>query len=155
MPVYEVTSYQITLRTVGIFTGPIIELDVIGMSDSVVIRYDVPDLQSSGLYAVHHPVLGLLGCHALMSDYERHVDLLRYERPVFFKVSPPGMSFEGSGYSDLEGRDLIWALATHTEPVGEGPADESLASERAYLAFQGHKYGLVDAVVVDAPKKDD
>lgn len=48
MPVYEVTSYQITLRTVGIFTGSIIELDVIGMSDSVVIRYDVPDLQSSG-----------------------------------------------------------------------------------------------------------
>lgn len=155
MPVYQVDSYQITLWNFGVFTTPVIELYASGMEDSVVIRHDIPDFQSGGLYAVHQPENGLLGCHALRSDYERHVDLLRHERPVYFKVSPPGYSFGGSVYSDLEGHQLIWALATNTEPLGEGPVDDSLAQDKLYRAFQGYKYGLVDKAVTQAPNKGD
>ena len=64
MPNYEVTSYKITLNTVGIYTGALVELDVVGFEGSVLIRYDVTDPHSGGLYATYHPPLGYVFCQA-------------------------------------------------------------------------------------------
>ena len=141
MATHRVVSYEVTLRTFGIFTSALIELDVSDLDFSVLIQYDVEDTQGNGLYAVLSPATGLVLCHAVRSDYERHLDLLRNESPVFFKVGPPAAP---QAEPSPEGVN-IWSLATSEEPPGEGPSDaDAKPLPQHWVAFLGHEFGFVD-----------
>ena len=69
--------------------------------------------------------------------------MLRHEQPVYFKASLPVVSYEDSADSGLPANHhLMWALATGTEPVGEGPNDQDLIQDEVLVAFLGHKFGF-------------
>jgi hypothetical protein len=132
-------SYTVTLRTAGIFTAALIELDLDGLEESALIQYDVSDHHGHGLYANYQPDFGHVFCHALRSDYERHMDLLRNESPVYFKVGPPTLP---RAPLSAQGADL-WSLATSAEPVGEGPHDsDTSAADEEIVVFLGHEFGF-------------